>query len=65
MPDQGVRNVSHGCVNLSPADARWFFDLVTRGDVVQVVGSPVAPLPLDPGSVDWNMPFEQWKAQAG
>jgi lipoprotein-anchoring transpeptidase ErfK/SrfK len=60
--DQGVRNVSHGCVNLAPADAKWFYDLVKRGDPVQVVGSPVAPLPHDPGSEDWNIPFEQWKS---
>ena len=61
VADQGVRNVSHGCVNLAPADAKWFYDLVKRGDPVQVVGSPVAPLPSDPGSEDWNMPFEQWR----
>jgi lipoprotein-anchoring transpeptidase ErfK/SrfK len=61
VADQGVRNVSHGCINLAPADAKWFYDLVKRGDPVQVVGSPVAPLPYDPGSMDWNMSFEQWK----
>ena len=60
VKDQGVRNVSHGCVNLSPEDARWFYELAKRGDVVQVVGTDVPPLPDDPGSVDWNMTFEQW-----
>jgi lipoprotein-anchoring transpeptidase ErfK/SrfK len=62
VKDQGVRNVSHGCVNLSPEDARWFYDLARRGDVVQVVGTDVPPLPDDPGSMDWNMSFEQWRA---
>lgn len=58
--DQGVRNVSHGCVNVSPADAAWFFDLVKRGDVVDVINASVKPLLHDPGTSDWNIPFETW-----
>jgi lipoprotein-anchoring transpeptidase ErfK/SrfK len=61
VQDQGVRNVSHGCVNLSPADAKWFYDQTRRGDVVQVVGSTVGPKLSDPGAMDWNVPFEEWK----
>jgi lipoprotein-anchoring transpeptidase ErfK/SrfK len=57
---QGVANVSHGCVNVSPADAAWFFALVKRGDVVQVLNSPRKPLSWDPGTSDWNMPFAEW-----
>ena len=57
---QGRANVSHGCVNLAPADAAWFFGLSRRGDVVTVVGSPRKPLSYDPGTSDWNMPFSQW-----
>ena len=59
---QGVANVSHGCVNLSPADAAWFFNQARRGDVVDVVGSPLEPLSYDPGTSDWNMPFSAWAA---
>ncbi|MGV7636762.1 L,D-transpeptidase, partial [Mycobacterium kansasii] len=33
---QGVRNESHGCLNLSPANAQWFFGLSQPGDVVEV-----------------------------
>jgi lipoprotein-anchoring transpeptidase ErfK/SrfK len=58
--DQGVRNVSHGCVNISPADAAWFFDLVKRGDVVDVVHAAVGPKLSDPGMSDWNIPFSDW-----
>ena len=58
--DQGVRNVSHGCVNVSPADAAWFFDLVKRGDVVDVVNAKAPPLKSDPGMSDWNIPFSEW-----
>jgi lipoprotein-anchoring transpeptidase ErfK/SrfK len=57
---QGHANVSHGCVNLAPADAAWFYPLAKRGDVVQVVGSPRKPISWDPGTSDWNMPFSQW-----
>ena len=26
VDDQGKRDVSHGCINISPTNARWFFD---------------------------------------
>ncbi|HUR13283.1 MAG TPA: Ig-like domain-containing protein [Mycobacteriales bacterium] len=58
--DQGVRNVSHGCVNVSPADAAWFFDLVRRGDVVHIINAKAPPLLHDPGTSDWNIPFSTW-----
>jgi len=58
--DQGVRNVSHGCVNISPADAAWFFDLVKRGDVVNIVHAKAPPQLSDPGMSDWNIPFSAW-----
>ncbi len=37
--DQGKRNVSHGCVNLSPANARWLFGKTLVGDPVEVKGT--------------------------
>ena len=36
---QGSANVSHGCTNLSPSDAKWLFDRSKMGDVVKFVGS--------------------------
>ena len=57
---QGVRNVSHGCVNMSPADAEWFYGLAKRGDVVNVINSPVRPVLWDAGMSDWNIPFAEW-----
>ncbi len=62
VPSQGVANVSHGCINLSPADAHWYFLQATRGDVVQVVNSTTGPALSDAGSQDWNMTFAQWKS---
>jgi lipoprotein-anchoring transpeptidase ErfK/SrfK len=59
---QGKRNVSHGCVNVSTADAKWFYDFTQRGDIVEVVNSAKAPKLYDPGTSDWNIPWEKWKA---
>ncbi|MEO3759343.1 L,D-transpeptidase [Mycobacterium sp. B14F4] len=33
---QGYANVSHGCINLSPDNAAWYFDTVSVGDPVIV-----------------------------
>jgi len=33
---QGYANVSHGCINLSPANAAWYFDTVRIGDPIIV-----------------------------
>lgn len=33
---QGYANVSHGCINLSPANAAWYFDTVRVGDPIIV-----------------------------
>ncbi|MDP9437044.1 MAG: L,D-transpeptidase [Actinomycetota bacterium] len=62
--DQGRRNVSHGCINLSPADAAWYFAQARRGDVVQVVGSTQGPVSWDAGPQDWNTSFAAWRATA-
>ena len=56
-----LTNVSHGCINVSTADAKWFHDFARRGDVVEVVNSAKKPKLYDPGTADWNIPWEQWK----
>ena len=33
VADQGVRNVSHGCINLPPDAAQWFYDTFSYGDI--------------------------------
>ncbi len=37
VDSQGHANVSHGCINLSPDNAAWYFNQVNVGDPVQVV----------------------------
>jgi lipoprotein-anchoring transpeptidase ErfK/SrfK len=38
VDSQGYANVSHGCINLSPDNAAWYFDTVHIGDPINVVG---------------------------
>ncbi|WP_248490094.1 Ig-like domain-containing protein [Tsukamurella sp. PLM1] len=56
---QGVRNESHGCLNLSPANAQWFFGLSQPGDVVEVrnTGGPALE---QWQNGDWSVPWATW-----
>ncbi|WP_327092669.1 Ig-like domain-containing protein [Nonomuraea sp. NBC_01738] len=57
---QGRQNVSHGCINSRPDQAKWFFDNMQRGDVVDIVGTN-RELEWNNGWGYWQMPFKQWK----
>ena len=59
---QGYSNVSHGCLNVSTGNARWFYENTTRGDIVEVTNTVGSVLPGVDGLGDWNVPWEQWKA---
>jgi lipoprotein-anchoring transpeptidase ErfK/SrfK len=37
VDSQGYANVSHGCINLSPDNAEWYFNTVHVGDPINVV----------------------------
>ena len=37
VDSQGYANVSHGCINLSPDNAAWYFNTVHIGDPINVV----------------------------
>ena len=58
---QGYANVSHGCTGMSPADAKWLYDLSRRGDVVEYTGTS-RQMTLTNGFGDWNASFPAWKA---
>ncbi len=60
VSDQGVTNVSHGCINVAPANALTFFNFSHVGDIVEVVGSPRPPVQGDHGVMDWSTPWSQW-----
>lgn len=52
--DQGKRNVSHGCINLSAENAKWFYDNFGSGDPVVIKNS--TGLYNDPdGASDWQI----------
>jgi len=57
---QGNSNVSHGCINMSTENARWFFDFAQPGDVVEIRGSSAGTLRSD--IYDWTIPWEEWQA---
>src|SRR5882757_6631162 len=59
---QGDSNVSHGCVNLSPANAQWFFDHFGVGDVVEITNSGGPPLPVYDTYGDWELDWSKWQA---
>jgi lipoprotein-anchoring transpeptidase ErfK/SrfK len=56
---QGQTNVSHGCVNVSMANAKWLFGLTKMGDPVVVKGTE-RKLENGNGWTDWNMPWSQY-----
>ena len=61
VSDQGVTNVSHGCINLSTGNAQTFYNFSRVGDVVEVTGSPRPPAWGDHGVMDWSGPaWSQW-----
>jgi lipoprotein-anchoring transpeptidase ErfK/SrfK len=59
---QGHTNTSHGCLNVSPSNAQWFYDHIKTGDIVEVTNTVGATLPGTEGLGDWNIPWEQWRA---
>jgi lipoprotein-anchoring transpeptidase ErfK/SrfK len=62
VSEQGIVNVSHGCVNISTENAIWFYNFSQRGDIVDVYNSAAAPDVADPGMADWNMTWKEWVA---
>ncbi|MFB9908562.1 L,D-transpeptidase [Allokutzneria oryzae] len=57
---QGRRNVSHGCANLSMADAEDYFHIALVGDPVLVTGSLIE-LPAK-GADFWAYPWDTWRS---
>jgi lipoprotein-anchoring transpeptidase ErfK/SrfK len=54
LADQGKRDVSHGCINVSPDNAKWFIDNSQRGDPV-VVKNSVGTYNQSDGYDDWQI----------
>ena len=60
--DQGVVNVSHGCINLSAASAQAYYSTAMIGDPVVVTGTSVPLSPADGDIYDWTYSWADWKA---
>ena len=56
---QGFTNVSHGCVNMSPANAETYYNMAVPGDPVTITGSPRAGT-WDNGWTMWFLPWSRW-----
>jgi lipoprotein-anchoring transpeptidase ErfK/SrfK len=55
---QGRRNVSHGCVNLSPANGQWLYGWLKIGDPVVVKGTG-ARLKQGNGWTVWDLSWDE------
>ncbi|WP_231908394.1 L,D-transpeptidase [Corynebacterium mycetoides] len=56
----GEYNQSHGCINASTEDAKWYQETVRRGDPVEVVNSDGDTLPGWDGLGYWNLGWEEF-----
>jgi lipoprotein-anchoring transpeptidase ErfK/SrfK len=60
LGDQGNTNVSHGCLNLSPQNAKEYFDSALTGDPVEIEGSSQRLGPKDGAYHDWTYSWDEW-----
>ncbi|MEV6446140.1 Ig-like domain-containing protein [Amycolatopsis sp. NPDC051716] len=58
---QGKKNVSHGCLNLSPARAKEYYDGVLPGDPVEITGSTQTLSAKDGDYSDWTYDWASWQ----
>lgn len=57
---QGSTNVSHGCVNMSPKNATWFYKFSKRGDIYKITGTD-RELEWNNGWGFWQMSWNKWR----
>jgi lipoprotein-anchoring transpeptidase ErfK/SrfK len=61
---QGSSNVTHGCVNLSTANAQQYYETAIFGDPVEVTNSPTPLTGADGDIYDWAVSWEDWLAMS-
>jgi lipoprotein-anchoring transpeptidase ErfK/SrfK len=57
--EQGFENVSHGCVNLAPANAQTYYNLAVPGDPITISHSPRAGV-WNNGWTEWFLTWQQY-----
>ncbi|MET7423090.1 Ig-like domain-containing protein [Dactylosporangium sp. NPDC005555] len=60
VKDQGKRNVSHGCVNISLDLAKWLYGVTHIGDPVIVKGTEER-VKYGDGWTDWELSWEEYQ----
>jgi lipoprotein-anchoring transpeptidase ErfK/SrfK len=62
----GFADVSHGCIHLTTANAKTYYDMALYGDIVHVLHTsrPITDLLAsgDPGTADWNLTWSRYVA---
>ncbi|MGH3871807.1 MAG: L,D-transpeptidase [Pseudonocardiaceae bacterium] len=61
---QGSANITHGCVNLSTARAKQYFETALFGDPVEVTNSPTPLTAADGDIYDWTIPWDTWQTMS-
>jgi len=59
---QGSKNVSHGCINMDPKDAKKVMDFTQLGDPVEITGSEKELGPSDGAYYDWTLSWSKWES---
>jgi lipoprotein-anchoring transpeptidase ErfK/SrfK len=62
VPQQGKTDTSHGCLNVSPANAYWFYDFSKPGDIVDVHNTGRTLAEWNSGY--WNVSWARWVADS-
>ena len=62
---QGNSNVTHGCVNLSLADAEAYYNSAIWGDPVEVSGTDVGLSAMDGDIYIWGMTLGRMEGPGG
>lgn len=58
----GQQNLSHGCTNLRPADAAWYYRWSQIGDPVTYTHTGTTQtVPVADGYGDWNLPWSTYQ----
>ena len=56
---QGHFNVSHGCVNIAPSNAKWIYQKSLIGDPVSITGTPIHVAPGNGWTV-WDVSWDEY-----
>ncbi|MFB9409117.1 L,D-transpeptidase [Dactylosporangium matsuzakiense] len=57
----GQRSTSHGCTNLTEANAKSYFDFAQVGDPITYTDTGGPTMPTWDGYGDWNVPWTTWQ----